>query len=102
MRGQTPVVGQIFSDRLKDVPVLLLRPVEWVHHESTRTEALAILWHPVCVAVSDGTLCFRGVEATARGPSRRWASQKWLCEVLDAPRARARVQIGEGTIGKKP
>ncbi|MBG9390578.1 hypothetical protein [Caenimonas aquaedulcis] len=91
VRDVRPVVGQIFSDRHKGVQVLYLRAVDWVHHESTPSEPLSILWHPVCVVVNYSSMCFRGVEAVQKGPARRWTTQKWLCDVLDAQRAKARL-----------
>jgi hypothetical protein len=97
-KGQPRVAGQIFSDRHKNVPVLFLRPVGWVHHESTPSEPLAILWHPVCVAVGYDTLCFRGIEAIQHGRSRQWVSQKWLCQVSDPQRARERARQSSGAL----
>ncbi len=91
-RDVHPVVGQIFSARHKNVQVLYLRPLDWVHHESTPTEPLAILWHPVCVVVNYDSMCFRGVEAVRKGAMRRWTTQKWVCDVLDAQRARGRME----------
>ena len=90
VRGNIPVVGQIFSDRRKDVPVLYLRSLEWTENQGTAAEPLAILWHPVVVNVRYDSMCFRGLEATPRGPTRRWSTQKWLVDILDAQRARTR------------
>jgi hypothetical protein len=92
VKGERPIPGQIFMDRIRNVPVLLLRPVGWVHHESTPSEPLAVLWHPSVAAVGYDSMCFRGMEVTPHAPGRRWTLQKWLCEVLDPARARERLK----------
>jgi hypothetical protein len=89
-RTMPRVIGQIFSDRCRNVPVLLLRPLGWTQNQSTKTEPLATLWHPACVAIGYDSVCFRGMESVPQGTGRRWVSQKWLCDVLDYQLARAR------------
>ena len=88
-RRSEPLIGQLFLEQYKGVPLLRLWPLEWTDSTSP-LKPLAELWHPVLVAVQYDSICLRGLEACPRGPTRRWASQKWLCDVLDAQRAYAR------------
>lgn len=83
-----PVVGQIISESERGVRVLQLWPVDWVHNATWPTPPLAVLWHPVLCGVGFDDIVFRGLEAVPRGQARRWSAQKWLCDVLDGPRAR--------------
>jgi hypothetical protein len=84
-----PVVGQIISDSSAQVPVLRLWPVGWVHHASWPTPPIAELWHPVLGGVMYESLVIRGLEAVRKGNTRRWTTQKWICEVLSAQRAKS-------------
>jgi hypothetical protein len=99
-----PLVGQIFSDWHKGVPILRLWPLNWTDSTSP-LQPLAVLWHPVCVAVTFDSFCFRGIEAVQQGRIRRWGSQKWLCDFLTPQLARARlepdqqVRTGRGVSG---
>jgi len=92
-RAEPRVIGQIFSDRRQGVPVLFLRQLEWTQNQSTETEPLATLWHPALVVGGFDSMCFRGMESVPRRNERRWVSQKWLCDVLDYQRARARAGL---------
>lgn len=82
------VVGQIISDRVRDVPVLHLHRVEWVHNASAKIPPLATLWQPVFGGIGYDDIVIRGLEAVEKGPVRRWTTQKWLCDVLNAQQAR--------------
>jgi hypothetical protein len=81
----------MFTGMHQQATVLYLRPLEWTDSTSP-LEPLAMLWHPVCVAVGYDNLCFRGLEAVPRERGRRWAAQKWACEVLSHQQARARLE----------
>ena len=89
VRRSEPLIGQMFAERHKGVPLLRLWPLEWTDATSP-LQPLAELWQPALVTVQQSSICFRGLEAIRRGPGRRWAAQKWLCDVMDAQLARAR------------
>jgi hypothetical protein len=91
VRNSQPIIGQIFSDRYKGVPILRLWPLEWKDSTSP-LKPLAELWHPALVNIRHDAFCLRGVEAIQKGPTRRWASQKWLCDFLNYQQARARLE----------
>lgn len=82
-----PAVGQLVSGDVRGVPVFHLWPLDWVRNASYAGPPLATLWQPVLTAV-DNNLVIRGIELVERGTQRRWTNQKWLCDVLDAQRAR--------------
>lgn len=84
-----PVVGQIISDTEHGVRLLRLWPVDWVHNATwPTTPPLAVLWHPVFGGIGYNDVVVRGLEAVVKGQTRRWTTQKWLCDVLDRQQAR--------------
>jgi hypothetical protein len=83
-----PLVGQLITGEHRRVPQLTLWPLEWVECDCRDLEPLAVLWHPAIVVVRHGQMTLRGLEGVSNGSARRWAAQKWLCDVLDAQRAR--------------
>jgi hypothetical protein len=83
-----PLLGQLQSGWHKTVPLLYLWPMEWVASADAGHRPLAVLWHPELVRVGHSELVLRGYEGIARGHTRRWCTQKWVCEVLDVHRAR--------------
>jgi hypothetical protein len=83
-----PLVGQLITDKHKQVPRLTLWPLEWTEFGCQDLHPLAVLWHPVLVVVRNDSMALRGFEAISKGPVRRWAAQKWLCDVMDSQRAR--------------
>jgi hypothetical protein len=99
-KPQAPLVGQLNTSEHKRVPLLNLWPLPWVEHDNRDLVPLAVLWHPVLLVVRHGSMTLRGFEAVERGGgSRRWAAQKWLCDVMDLAQAqnfiRPDPQIGE-------
>ena len=82
------VVGKMISDRKRGVSVLHLHRLEWVHNAIDTAPPLATLWQPALSAIGHCDIVIRGLEAVAKGPVRRWTTQKWLCDVLDARQAR--------------
>jgi hypothetical protein len=87
-----PLVGQLITDRHKQVPRLTLWPLEWTEFGCQDLQPLAVLWHPALVVVRNDSMCLRGFEAIRKGAHRRWAAQKWLCEVMEVQRARDYLQ----------
>ena len=83
-----PTVGQIISDQQRGVRVLRLWPVDWVHNATWPEPPTAVLWNPVLVGIGHDNFVVSGLEAVPKGPTRRWTTQKWLCDVLDHGKAR--------------
>jgi hypothetical protein len=65
-----------------------LWPLEWTENAPEAHTPLATLWHPQLVRISHFVLLVRGFEGVPVGRSRRWYTQKWMCEVMEATRAR--------------
>ena len=86
-----PLIGQVVSDRHRGVPLLYVWPLDWTANASYQGEPLAVLWNPTLCGIGYDNIVFRGLEAVPKGVTRRWVAQKWLCDVLDAARARARL-----------
>lgn len=85
-----PLVGQLWTDDYKGILVMRLWPLDWVANaQSSGRRPLASLWHPVLVRVGHDDLLLRGFEGvSAASGARRWYTQKWLCDVMAADRAR--------------
>ena len=82
------VFGQLISDRQRDVSVLHLHRLEWVHNAIEASPPLATLWQPVLAGIGHCDIVIRGLEGVVKGPVRRRTTQKWLSDVLDARQAR--------------
>lgn len=80
--------GQIISDRVGSVPVLHLQEVEWVHNTKWPRPPLCTLWQPVMVGIGHSNIVVRGFELIEKSGTRRWALQKWTCDVTTFQHAR--------------
>jgi hypothetical protein len=88
-----PLVGHLNTSEHKRVPLLNLWPLEWVEHDDRDLAPLAVLWHPVLLVVRHGSMTLRGFEAVkCHGSPRRWAAQKWICDVMDLELARKQLR----------
>lgn len=89
-KPQPAQVGQAFSSRANGVLVLNLWPLHWSETQTDKGQPLAVLWNPEFCGATYDSFIVRGLEAWHQGQVRRWFAQKWLCEVLDSQRAKAR------------
>lgn len=83
------VVGQLVSDRVQGIALVHLHRLEWLAN-APQGHPLATLWRPEFCGVTHDSFILRGLQL-APGTPRRWMAQKWICEVLDQPRARMRL-----------
>jgi hypothetical protein len=89
-----PRFGQVHSERLRNIEVLQLWPLEFPMNTraSTTTRPLATLWRPTLVEVRAFEIAFAGLERVEIAGSRRWTIQRWLCDPMtyaDAVRKQA-------------
>ncbi len=90
---QTPqpaLLGQVFTERIRGVLVVNLWQLHWTETQTDKGTPLAVLWNPLFCGATYDSFIVSGLEAWQQGQVRRWYAQKWLCEVLDSHRARAR------------
>ncbi len=92
-KPQPTIVGQVFSERIRGALVLNLWPMHWSETQTDKGTPLAVLWNPEFCGATYDSFIVRGLEAWNHGKVRRWYAQKWLCEVLDSQRAKARMEV---------
>jgi hypothetical protein len=94
---QRPLFGQLYTDTMHDVEVLLLWPLEFPMNTraTTTAEPLATLWRPVLSTVTVNEMSFRGLERVKLAGHQRWTMQRWCCQPSsyhDAKRLEAQVK----------
>lgn len=92
---QRPLFGQLYTDTVRSIHVLLLWPLDFPMNTraSTTSKPVATLWRPVLSSVAVNEMAFRGFECAPLAGSRRWMIQRWLCEPMpyqDAKRLEAK------------
>ncbi|MRD49363.1 hypothetical protein GHT07_18970 [Caenimonas koreensis DSM 17982] len=89
---QRPLFGQLYSDKVRHVDVLLLWPLDFATNTraSTTTKPLATLWRPTLSTVMVNEMSFGGFERVQLASRRRWMIQRWRCEPMTYQDAKRR------------